>query len=56
MLQNIILYISKIKNIKMHYTVLLILNAGLGLDLMPDDRILVLRPGYHGLGLGLETW
>ena len=27
-----------------HYTVLLILNAGVGLDSMPDDRILVLRP------------
>ena len=40
----------------MHYTVLLILNAGLGLDSMPDDRILVLRPAYQGLGLGLETW
>ena len=38
----------------MHYTDLLILNAGLDLDSMPGDRILVLRPGYQGLGL--ETW
>ena len=52
LLQNIIIYF---KNIKMHYTVLLILNVGLGLDSMPDDRILVSRPGDQSLGLGLET-
>ena len=38
---------------KMHRTVILILNGCLGLDSMPDDKILVLvsRPGYQGLGL-----
>ena len=33
---------------------LLILNASRGLDSMPDDTILVSRPGDQGLGLGLE--
>ena len=37
----------------MHYTVLMILNAGLGLDSMPDDRILVSRPGDQGL---TQSW
>jgi len=47
-LQNITVYF------KMHYTVLLILNPGLGFASIPDDRILVSRPDYQGLGL--ETW
>jgi len=37
----------------MHYTVMLILNGGLGLDLQPGDKILVLvsRPNYQGLDI-----
>jgi len=51
-LQHITIYF------KLHYTVMLILNGCLGLDSMPDDKILVLvlRALYQGLGHDLESW
>ena len=49
-LQTITIYLQ------MNYrpTVMLVLNGGSGLDSMPDDKILVLRPGYQGHSF--ETW
>jgi len=50
-LQHITIYF------KMHCTAMLILNGGVGLDSMPDDKILVLvSRTFTKIGLGLETW